>query len=156
MRGEPDYPQSPVAASGFFSLASLTPECRRLPMANACAFSGGARTSRQCRLQYSGRQSFQVGFHDFTERLRIELGFDFATSNALEISGGKLTGQVLGELSTRAPRRAASKPCASNWADLAQVIAVGDGANDLLMMAEAGLRLPTTPNPQHAQVQTSP
>ena len=76
----------------------------------------------------------------FTERLRIELGFDFATSNELEISGGKLTGRVAGDIVDAAAK-------AHHLARLTdelglkkeQVIACGDGANDLLMMAQAGL-----------------
>ena len=80
------------------------------------------------------------GFTYFTERLRIELGFDFATSNELEISGGKLTGKVVGDIVDAAAK-------AHHLARLRdelglkkeQVIACGDGANDLLMMAEAGL-----------------
>jgi phosphoserine phosphatase len=80
------------------------------------------------------------GFTYFTERLRIELGFDFATSNELEISGGKLTGKVVGDIIDASAK-------AHHLARLAdelglkkeQVIACGDGANDLLMMAEAGL-----------------
>ena len=80
------------------------------------------------------------GFTYFTERLRIELGFDFATSNELEISGGKLTGRVAGDIVDAAAK-------AHHLARLTdelglkkeQVIACGDGANDLLMMAQAGL-----------------
>jgi len=80
------------------------------------------------------------GFTYFTERLRIELGFDFATSNELEISGGKLTGHVSGDIVDAAAK-------AHHLARLtdelglvkAQIIAIGDGANDLLMLGQAGL-----------------
>ena len=80
------------------------------------------------------------GFTYFTERLRIELGFDFATSNELEISGGKLTGRVVGDVvdaAAKAQHLARLRDELGLRQD--QVIAVGDGANDLLMMAEAGL-----------------
>ena len=79
------------------------------------------------------------GFTYFTERLRIELGLDFATSNELEIVSGKLTGQVVGEI-VDAQAKADMLRSLSNEFGLTQdqVMAVGDGANDLLMMAAAG------------------
>ncbi len=79
------------------------------------------------------------GFTYFTERLRIELGLDFATSNELEIVSGKLTGKVVGEI-VDARAKADMLLSLSNEFGLTQdqVMAVGDGANDLLMMAAAG------------------
>lgn len=79
------------------------------------------------------------GFTYFTERLRIELGLDFATSNELEIVSGKLTGKVVGEI-VDAQAKADMLISLSKEFGLSQdqVMAVGDGANDLLMMAEAG------------------
>ena len=79
------------------------------------------------------------GFTYFTERLRIELGLDFATSNELEIVGGKLTGRVVGEI-VDAQAKADTLRALTQEFGLTQdqVMAVGDGANDLLMMAAAG------------------
>ena len=79
------------------------------------------------------------GFTYFTERLRIELGLDFATSNELEIVSGKLTGKVVGDI-VDAEAKADMLLQLSKEFGLSkdQVMAVGDGANDLLMMAEAG------------------
>jgi phosphoserine phosphatase len=79
------------------------------------------------------------GFTYFTERLRIELGLDFATSNELEIVSGKLTGKVVGDI-IDAQAKADKLLQLSKEFGLSkdQVMAVGDGANDLLMMAEAG------------------
>lgn len=79
------------------------------------------------------------GFTYFTERLRIELGLDFATSNELEIVSGKLTGQVVGNI---IDAQAKADTLLALMAEFGlrqdQVMAVGDGANDLLMMAAAG------------------
>lgn len=79
------------------------------------------------------------GFTYFTERLRIELGLDFATSNELEIVSGKLTGRVVGDI-VDAQAKADTLRALSKEFGLSQdqVMAVGDGANDLLMMASAG------------------
>lgn len=79
------------------------------------------------------------GFTYFTERLRIELGLDFATSNELEIVSGKLTGKVVGDI-VDAQAKADMLLSLSKEFGLTQdqVMAVGDGANDLLMMAAAG------------------
>jgi phosphoserine phosphatase len=80
------------------------------------------------------------GFTYFTERLRIELGFDFATSNELEISGGKLTGRVAGDIVDAAAKAHHLLRLTDELGLKSdQVMACGDGANDLLMMAQAGL-----------------
>ena len=139
MRGEIDYRESlrrrlallagldaRVLARVFGERLLLSPGTRELLEA---AQNAGLRTA-----------ILSGGFTYFTERLRIELGFDFATSNELEISGGKLTGRVVGDIVDAAAK-------AHHTARLTdelglrkeQVIAVGDGANDLLMMAQAGL-----------------
>ncbi|MGL6314587.1 phosphoserine phosphatase [Vibrio sp. WXL103] len=80
------------------------------------------------------------GFTYFSDHLKAMLGLDYARSNQLEIVDGKLTGQVLGDV-----------VCAQTKADillelaeqhdieLHNTIAVGDGANDLVMMRAAGL-----------------
>ena len=79
------------------------------------------------------------GFTYFTERLRIELGLDFATSNELEIVSGKLTGKVVGDIvDAQAKADMLVKLCNEFGLSQDQVMAVGDGANDLLMMAKAG------------------
>ncbi|MGI9143193.1 MAG: phosphoserine phosphatase SerB [Fluviibacter sp.] len=79
------------------------------------------------------------GFTYFTERLRIELGLDFATSNELEIVSGKLTGKVVGDIVDAEAKAEKLLQLAKEFGlTKDQVMAVGDGANDLLMMAEAG------------------
>ncbi|MGV0998644.1 MAG: phosphoserine phosphatase SerB [Fluviibacter sp.] len=79
------------------------------------------------------------GFTYFTERLRIELGLDFATSNELEIVSGKLTGRVVGKIIDAQAKAETLKGLKTEFGlRQDQVMAVGDGANDLLMMAVAG------------------
>jgi len=84
------------------------------------------------------------GFTFFTDRVRDRLGFDFTRSNVLEIVDGALTGRMVdqpwGDICDGAEkRRMLLETCASLAISPARSIAVGDGANDLPMMAAAGL-----------------
>ncbi len=79
------------------------------------------------------------GFTFFTERLKARLNFDYAHSNTLEIINGKLTGHVTGNLCDADAKARHLRETAAALALLReQCIAIGDGANDLKMLAEAG------------------
>ena len=80
------------------------------------------------------------GFTYFARHLQQRLGFDYIYANELEIVDGKLTGNIVGEI-VNAQRKAEIVREIAKKEDirLAQVVAVGDGANDLPMLAEAGL-----------------
>lgn len=80
------------------------------------------------------------GFTFFTERLRERLRLDSAHANTLEIGpDGLLTGQVLGDiLDADAKARHLSAFAQQHGAQREQIIALGDGANDLKMLALAG------------------
>ncbi len=82
------------------------------------------------------------GFTFFTERLKPRLGLDYTAANTLEVADGKLTGRVLGDIVDAQGK--------ADWLNRVrgqlglkkgQVIAMGDGANDLKMMAEAGVSI---------------
>jgi len=79
------------------------------------------------------------GFTFFAERVKAMLGLDYAVSNTLEIIDGKLTGRVLGDI-VDAQVKANELIKLRDQLGLAatQTIAIGDGANDLKMMAAAG------------------
>jgi phosphoserine phosphatase len=84
------------------------------------------------------------GFTFFTDRVRDRLGFDFTRSNVLEIANGVLTGRMVdqpwGDICDGAEKRKMLlETCAALAIPPATAIAVGDGANDLPMMAAAGL-----------------
>lgn len=80
------------------------------------------------------------GFTVFTERVARRLGFDEHQANALEIAGGKLTGRVVEPvLGREAKRQALHRLARSHSIGPAATLAVGDGANDLDMLAAAGL-----------------
>jgi phosphoserine phosphatase len=82
------------------------------------------------------------GFVFFTERLKKRLGLDFTHANTLEIKEGKLTGKVLGNI-VDAQAKADFLVHTRNELDLGskQVIAMGDGANDLKMMSQASVSI---------------
>jgi len=80
------------------------------------------------------------GFTFFTDRLKNELGLDYAFANKLEIKDGKLTGKVLGEIINGESKAEILEDIANKEnISLDQVVAIGDGANDLLMLDKAGL-----------------
>jgi phosphoserine phosphatase len=80
------------------------------------------------------------GFNFFTERVKTRIGLDYATANTLEIRDGKLTGKVLGDiLDAQGKADQLSKVRDALGLGEDQVIAIGDGANDLKMMAVAGV-----------------
>ncbi|MBN3726609.1 phosphoserine phosphatase SerB [Burkholderia sp. Ac-20379] len=80
------------------------------------------------------------GFTFFTERLKARLGLDFTYANTLEIVGGKLTGKVVGEIvDAEVKARTVRETCAALGIEPSRAIAMGDGSNDLKMMATAGL-----------------
>jgi phosphoserine phosphatase len=82
------------------------------------------------------------GFVFFTERLQHRLGLDYASSNTLEIINGKLTGKVLGNvLDAQGKAEWLMKTRDELELKPEQVIAIGDGANDLKMMAQAGISI---------------
>jgi len=82
------------------------------------------------------------GFSFFTERLKIRLSLDYTLSNTLEMRSGKLTGKVLGR-TVDAKIKAAKLRELRDALGLSrdQIIAFGDGANDLAMMTEAGVSI---------------
>ena len=104
------------------------------------AFVGACRRAGLKTLLVSG------GFTFFSERVRQRLQLDFARANTLGIHGGRLTGTLLdrpwGDICDGAEkRRVLLEVCELMGIEPAQAIAVGDGANDLPMMSEAGLSI---------------
>jgi len=80
------------------------------------------------------------GFSYFAGYLKDKYQFDYAFSNALEVVDGKVTGNVIGDIVNAEQKVVRLKEIAAKEGfDLAQTIAVGDGANDLPMLATAGL-----------------
>jgi phosphoserine phosphatase len=90
----------------------------------------------------AGLQTLLVsgGFTYFADRVQAQLQMDHAKSNVLEVMDGQLTGQVLGDIvDGEEKKRQLLALCAQVGCAPSQAIAMGDGANDLLMMGAAGL-----------------
>ena len=80
------------------------------------------------------------GFTYFGEHLKRKFGIDYVYANELEIENGKLTGRYLGEIVDGKRKAELLRLLAQvEKVDIAQTIAVGDGANDLPMLSTAGL-----------------
>ena len=82
------------------------------------------------------------GFTFFTERLKEQLGLDYTMANVLAEKNGKLTGEVSGAIcGAQAKADFLMTQCEKLGISTSQVVAMGDGANDLSMMKEAGLSI---------------
>lgn len=81
-----------------------------------------------------------AGFTRFANALAADLGIDYSLSNTLDVKDGVLTGRLAGEF-VDGPRKASflEEIAAREGFSAAQVVAVGDGANDLDMLSVAGL-----------------
>ena len=80
------------------------------------------------------------GFSFFSDRVRAELGFDSVTANELEFITGRLAGRLIAPIGDRAGKRSRLEAlCVELGIDARETIAVGDGANDLDMLAAAGI-----------------
>jgi len=80
------------------------------------------------------------GFTHFTDHLAKRFKFDHAYANELEIRDGRLTGEVVGDvIDAEAKARLLRQLAYIEGVPLEQIVAVGDGANDLPMLTAAGL-----------------
>ena len=82
------------------------------------------------------------GFTFFTDRIKEKLALDYAAANILEIKQNMLTGKVVGEIIGKEGKAKVLKQVRDELGlQRKHVIAIGDGANDLGMMAEAGVSI---------------
>jgi phosphoserine phosphatase len=138
MRGEIDYPESLRRRVAL--LAGLPEQALEDVYEEKLRLSPGAeRLVAECKRRGIKLLLVSGGFTFFTQRLKDRLGFDETISNVLEIEGGKLTGRVLGGIVDAEAKAAKFRQVAQRLgARREQTVAIGDGANDLKMMAEAG------------------
>ncbi|HEY5229659.1 MAG TPA: phosphoserine phosphatase SerB [Galbitalea sp.] len=80
------------------------------------------------------------GFHEVVDPIAIRIGLNYWRANRLEVVGGTLTGKLTGPIVDAAAKAATLREWAADFdVPLTQTVAVGDGANDLPMMAITGL-----------------
>jgi phosphoserine phosphatase len=138
MAGELDFAQSLRAR---VALLAGAPESILAEVRNEITLTPGARTLVKT-LQKLGHEVAVVsgGFTTVIEPLLAELGILNYRANTLEIADGKLTGKVIEPIIDRAGKAQALRDFAEKvGVSLEQTIAIGDGANDLDMIAAAGL-----------------
>src|SRR5690606_9552297 len=138
MQGEIDFRESLTRRVGL--LAGLPESALAEVFDHRLQLNPGAERLLQ-GLQRAGIRTMLVsgGFTYFTERLKSRLGFDHAWANELEVYDGKLTGKVIGDI-VDGEARAAHLERTRDELGLKpeQVIAAGDGANDIPMLRAAG------------------
>lgn len=138
MRGEIDFEESLKARVAL--LAGLS-EAVISDVRAEIALTPGARTLIST-LKKLGHSVAVVsgGFTEVIEPIIKDLGITHYKANSLEIQDGVLTGKVIGPIIDRAAKAAALREFAAlENVSLEQTIAIGDGANDLDMIALAGL-----------------
>jgi len=138
MRGELDFAES--LHKRVATLAGL-PASVLDEVADQIELTAGARTTIRTLRRlgfYCGIVS--GGFRQVIEPLAHDLMMDFVAANELEIVDGKLTGRVVGEVVDRPGKAKALRNFAQQvGVPMEQTVAVGDGANDIDMLAAAGL-----------------
>ena len=138
MRGELDFEASLRAR---VALLKGLPESVLVDVQSEITLTPGARTLVRT-LKKLGHHIALVsgGFEPVIAPLAAELGIDHMRANNLEIADGKLTGALVGPVIDRAGKATALRHFAAEHnIDLEQTIAIGDGANDLDMIAIAGM-----------------
>ena len=150
MRGELDFEQSlrrRVALLAGLDAAVLDEVGAGLEL------TPGARTTVRTLKRLGFRCGIvSGGFTQVTRHLVDDLALDFAAANTLEVVDGRLTGRVVGEVIDRAGKaRALARFAAESGVELSQTVAVGDGANDIDMLAAAGLGIAFNAKPVVAE-----
>lgn len=138
MRGEIAYPESLRRRVSL--LAGLGTDALERVYRERLRLSPGAEALiAHCRKHAVKLLLVSGGFTFFTERLKQRLGIDYTISNELEFRGERLTGSVAGRIVDAEAKAARFREVAAALgAAREQTVAIGDGANDLKMMGEAG------------------
>lgn len=138
MRGELDFRQSfreRLALLAGLDAGVLPRVAARLRLTDGCE-----RLFANLRLLGYKTAIVSGGFSHFGRQLQECLGVDYVYANELEVADGRITGRVCGEIIDGARKAELLREVAEREKlSLEQVIAVGDGANDLPMLGIAGL-----------------
>jgi phosphoserine phosphatase len=138
MAGELDFEESLRAR---VSLLAGVPSTALDEVYDELVLAPGARTLVRTLRRLGYRFGLvSGGFSQVTDRLAADLGIHYSRGNLLEIVDGVITGRVVGDVVDRAGKATALRDFAHEvGVPLESVVAIGDGANDLDMLAIAGL-----------------
>jgi phosphoserine phosphatase len=138
MRGELDFEESLRARA---SLLAGIPSTALDEVYDELVLAPGARTLVRTLRRLNYRFALvSGGFSQITDRLADDLGIHYSRSNELEIVDGVITGRIIGDVVDRAGKATALRYFAEQvGVPVESVVAIGDGANDLDMLAIAGL-----------------
>jgi phosphoserine phosphatase len=141
MRGEIAYPES--LRRRVSALSGLEEEAlAKVYEERLCLTPGAERLLEACKKHGIKLLLVSGGFTFFTERLKERLGIDHTISNVLEVKRGKLTGALVGDIVDADAKAAKFRAVLKELnASREQTVAIGDGANDLKMMNEAGISI---------------
>ncbi len=138
MRGELDFASSLIERVA--TLAGLGQEVLQQVAAELKPTKGARALVDAIHARGGTAAAVSGGFIQLLGPTKEAIGFDFEKANLLEIVDGKLTGKVQGQIVDREVKAQALREWAAELqVPLSRTIAVGDGANDLGMMAIAGL-----------------
>ena len=139
MRGELDFEQS--LRSRVALLAGLDERVLAEVYENVLRLSPGAEfLLDECKAHGVKFMLVSGGFTFFTERLQQRLGFEYQHANVLEIENGKLTGRLKGRIIDAQAKADLLREYRDRLGlQPHQVLVMGDGANDIPMLKEAGI-----------------
>ncbi|MCW2769702.1 MAG: serB [Aeromicrobium sp.] len=146
MRGELDFGESLTARVALLAGVEVS---ALDTVYDSLTYAPGARTMIRTLKRLGYRFALvSGGFTQIIERIAGELGIDYYAANQLEVADGRLTGRILGPVVDRAGKATALR----HFAEEARIpvkntVAIGDGANDLDMLAASGLGIASTPSP---------
>lgn len=138
MRGEIDFEGALVKRVALFK--GFAAERLGTILRRATFMPGAATLIRTMAAHGAKCALVSGGFTCFADPIARRLGFDTVVANELVIEGGKLTGEIRQPIvGADGKAQALARLAAENGLDLAETLAVGDGANDLVMVRAAGL-----------------
>jgi phosphoserine phosphatase len=138
MNGEMDFKSSLLKR---VKLLKGLPQERLHKLSNSLPLTPGAETLVNT-LKYLGYKIALVsgGFQFFIDKIKDDYSLDYGFANRLEIKNGRVSGELVGQIiDAEAKEKILISLAEKNGLSLRQVVAVGDGANDIKMLARAGL-----------------
>ncbi|OFZ18074.1 MAG: phosphoserine phosphatase SerB [Bdellovibrionales bacterium GWB1_55_8] len=146
MRGELDFKQSLTLRCQ--KLKGLSEADLRSTLARIRLSNGAKELMEGARRLGCRTALISGGFRFVVNQLQRELGVDSAHANELEFREGLFTGNLVGTLIDAEGKAILLEKTAAQWGvPLDQVVAVGDGANDIAMLLRAGLGIGFQPKP---------